>query len=183
MALWAFTDVFMRVPLKDKQLDKSGNPNSRPQMCRLVFLCMVGAKIENLYMCRGGRGTDKMSVRSYSRRRIRISEIPSWVARLPKTFSPVRRVGIKEKELGHVEPLAPVYVGRCVLTLCACRHALSYVLFCTCVAVILCSLLCRYTSLSTLLWRNFLQSTLRYENGEIFFNFLRQAKANSDHIS
>ena len=47
--------------------------------------------------------------------------------------------GISESELGQVDPFAPVYVRVFVLIICTTKHALSYVLFCTCVAVILCS--------------------------------------------
>ena len=46
---------------------------------------------------------------------------------------------MKESELGQVDPSAPVYVSVFVLIACTTKQALSYVLFCTCVAVILCS--------------------------------------------
>ena len=45
---------------------------------------------------------------------------------------------MKESELGQVDPFAPVYVRVFVLIICTTKHALSYVPFCTCVAVILC---------------------------------------------
>jgi len=42
MSLWAFTEVFMRVPVKDERLDRSGVPKSRPQIrfFSYLFVCI-----------------------------------------------------------------------------------------------------------------------------------------------
>jgi len=44
MSLWAFTEVFMRVPVKDERLHRSGIPKSRPQILRLGVLTCAGSQ-------------------------------------------------------------------------------------------------------------------------------------------
>jgi len=63
MGLWAFTEVFIRMPIKDERFGQSGVPSSRPQSLRLGALMCGGSQDRKSASISGGRGKDKITVR------------------------------------------------------------------------------------------------------------------------
>ena len=63
MGLWAFTEVFIRVPIKDERFGQSGVPSSRPQSLRLGALMCGESQDRKSASISGGRGKDKTTMR------------------------------------------------------------------------------------------------------------------------
>lgn len=63
MGLWAFTEAFLRVPIKDERFGKSGVPSSRPESLRLGALMCGGNQDRKSASISGGRGKDMITVR------------------------------------------------------------------------------------------------------------------------